>query len=371
MLQVQLRYTSLQEIYNKLHSNVDTVPADVASWVVKPVEIDDVPIVIVSLWSERPGGIDDHALRRIAEEMEIALQSIPDTNRTRISSGRPRVVRVELDTAAMSARRTSSGDIVQALKLSNVRLQAGRFDRANTGFLVEAGGFFDSVEELELAAVNVVDGVPVLLKDVARVVDGPAEPDSYSWIGFGPAAEAGAGNDERTFFPAVHIAIAKQAGANAVDVSDRIKHRVGELAKTHFPDGVNYRITRDSGETANEKVNELLEALAVAILIVVVLIAFILGWREGRDGIDDEDVLHEEGLVGVGDLEGAIRIEHRVHEFHLELSIGKALVLFRDGAESRGRDRDSRSRARSCSAPSRIGSASGPYCGASSRPKRC
>ncbi|MGI9403454.1 MAG: efflux RND transporter permease subunit, partial [Hyphomicrobium sp.] len=96
------REDSLVKIYNKLFSNIDVIPPDVANWVVKPIEIDDVPIVIATLWSEQPNLIDDHALRRIAEEVEIELQAVPDTNRTAIVGGRPRVIRVELQPEALS-----------------------------------------------------------------------------------------------------------------------------------------------------------------------------------------------------------------------------------------------------------------------------
>ena len=87
------RENSLVKIYNKVFSNIDVIPPDVANWVVKPIEIDDVPIVIATLWSDRPDHIDDFALRRIAEEVEIELQSIPETNRTEIVAERPRHTR--------------------------------------------------------------------------------------------------------------------------------------------------------------------------------------------------------------------------------------------------------------------------------------
>lgn len=272
------REDSLVKIYNKLFSNTDSIPPDVASWVVKPIEIDDVPIIIATLWSDRPERVDDHALRRIAEEVEIELQAIPETNRTEIVGGRPRVVRVELDPNALSARRTSPLDVAFALGVSNIRRPAGDFDQTDRNFTVDAGNLFGGVGDLKRAVVNVVDGAPVFLEDVARIVDGPTERTSYSWIGFGPAERATSVGE---FLPAVNIAVAKQKGANAVLVSERIKDRLSELTETHFPEGVHYRITRDYGETANDKVNELLEALAVAILIVVGLIAYSLGWREG------------------------------------------------------------------------------------------
>ena len=273
------REDSLVKIYNKIFSNTDQVPPDVSSWVVKPIEIDDVPILIVTLWSERPDSIDDFALRRIAEEVEIDLQGVAETNRTEVVGGRPRTVRVELDADALAARQTSALEVAWALGVSNARRPAGGFDRADRFFRVDAGDFFSGIEGLRRAVVNVVDGRPVFLGDVATLRDGPAEPRSYSWIGFGPAEAGSARRAE--LFPAVHISVAKQKGTNAVRVAERVRERVEELATTHLPEGVRARVTRDHGETANDKVNELLEALAVAILIVIGLIAYSLGWREG------------------------------------------------------------------------------------------
>jgi multidrug efflux pump subunit AcrB len=275
------RERSLVEIYNKIHSNTDLVPPAVRSWVVKPVEIDDVPILIATLWSDRPELYDDHALRRIAEELEIELQAVDQTNRTEVVGGRPRVVRVELDPDALAGRRTSALDVAWALGVSNVREPAGGFDRQDVFEAVDAGDFFGGARGLRRAVVNVVDGIPVFLEDVARVVDGPAEPDSYTWIGFGPAEEASGRAPGSALYSAVHVAVAKKRGTNAVRVAERIEARLAELSGTLLPEGVHVRVTRNQGETANDKVNELLEGLAVALLIVIGLVAYSLGWREG------------------------------------------------------------------------------------------
>jgi multidrug efflux pump subunit AcrB len=276
------REDSLVKIYNKIYSNTDQVPPAVRSWVVKPIEIDDVPIVIATLWSERPDEVDDFELRRIAEELEIELQAVPGTNRTEVVGGRPRTVRVEIDPDALAARQTSALDVAWALGVSNVRRAAGGFDQRDTFTLVDAGDFFGGVEGLRRAVVNVVDGIPVLLDDVADVRDGPAEQEAYTWIGFGAGEEGQARLVERSsFLPAVHVAVAKQKGTNAVAVARRVEARMDALSATLLPAGVHVRITRNHGETANDKVNELLEALAVAIVIVIALIAYSLGWREG------------------------------------------------------------------------------------------
>jgi multidrug efflux pump subunit AcrB len=271
------REDSLVKLYNKINSNTDQIPPVVDSWVVKPIEIDDVPIVIATLWTDRTELYSDHELRRIAEEVQHELQAIPNTNQVWISGGRPRRIRVELDAQRLAARQTSSLQVASALKASNVNQRVGQFEQQDQQFVVEIGTFIKDVKDLPTLVVNISGGRPVYLKDVADIIDGPSEVESYSWIGFGPADEERSADDDE--YPAVHIAVAKRKGTNAVWVANAVEERLTELSETHLPDGVQYRITRDYGETANDKVNELVEGLAVAVITVVALIGLSIGWR--------------------------------------------------------------------------------------------
>ncbi len=276
------REDSLVKLYNKVQSNVDQIPQSVSQWVVKPVEIDDVPIVIVTLWSDDIRRYDDHQLYRIAQELQNELQSIPDTNRVRISGGRPREIRVELDAQRMASRSTSPLQVARALQSSNRHTRAGSFEQQNQSFVVEAGTIFRDEGELGSLVVQIVNQRPVYLRDIADIRDGPAEPEAYSWIGFGPAGHTGAGEPSRSeidLFPAVHLAVAKRKGSNAVAVAREIEHSLQVLSPSMLPDGVHYRVTRDYGETANDKVNELVEGLAIAVITVVGLIGLTIGWR--------------------------------------------------------------------------------------------
>lgn len=282
------REDSLVKLYNKVESNADLIPASVSSWVVKPIEIDDVPIVITTLWSEDLERYGDHELHRIAQELQNELQAIPDTNRVWVIGGRPREIRVELDTARMGSRMTSPLQVAQALQQSNVHSRSGVFEQQNQSFVVESGTFFRDTGELENLVVQVVDDRPVYLKDVATIIDGPAEPLGYSWIGFGPAdvrkaphTSDGVNRSDipTSLYPAVHIAVAKRKGSNAVTVAQQVEHKLDTLAASLLPHGVHHRITRDYGETANDKVNELVEGLVVAVITVVGLIGLTIGWR--------------------------------------------------------------------------------------------
>jgi multidrug efflux pump subunit AcrB len=154
------REDSLIKIYNKVYSQVDQIPAAVESWVVKPIEVDDVPIVVALLWSDDPALTGDYELRRLAEEIEHDLQSIKDTNRIDVSGGRPRQIRVELDPESLAARRTAPLEVAWALDVSNQLLPAGDVQVRDQNIVVAAGDFMGSAAELRKLVVNVVDGVP-------------------------------------------------------------------------------------------------------------------------------------------------------------------------------------------------------------------
>lgn len=271
------REDSLVKLYNKINSNTDQIPPTVESWVVKPIEIDDVPIVIATLWTDQTDLYSDHELRRIAEEVQHELQAIPNTNQVWISGGRPRRIRIEADAQRLASRQTSLPHIATALRASNVNQRAGQFEQQDEQFIVESGAFIKDAKDLPNLVVNIAGGRPVYLKDVAEIIDGPSEVENYTWIGFGPADEDSASPD--AFYPAVHIAVAKRKGTNAVWVANSVEDRLEELSETHLPHGVHHRITRDYGETADDKVNELVEGLMVAVLTVVALIGLSMGWR--------------------------------------------------------------------------------------------
>ena len=272
------REDSLVKLCNKISMHTDVVPPQVAGWVVKPIEIDDAPIVAVTLWSDR---YDDFALRRMAEELELRLGEVPGTGRTEVIGGPQRQVRVLFDPDQMASRGVSVQQLANALRGANVTLPADGFDHADRRYAVEAGTAFASVDELENLVVGVAGGRrPVYLREVARVVDGPAEPTNYCRFGFGPAAD-GADDAVGRDHPAVTVAVAKRKGWDARRVSAAVQQRVEQLRSSVLPEGVHARITRDYGKTANDKVNELVEGLGVAIIIVIALIAVTLGWREG------------------------------------------------------------------------------------------
>ncbi len=285
----QNREASWVKLYNKISANIDQVPPGVTGWVVKPVEIDDVPIVNLTLYSDR---YSDYELRRMAEELEIRLQSVKNTGRTYVAGGRPRQITVALSSVQMAGRGVVLEDIQRALTGANVAVPAGELTQPGQTIAVKAGQFLKDATEVRNLVVAVRDQKPVYLKEIAQVTDGPAEPSTYTRISFGPQAfghadpaahdeTSPAGISRYEDYPAVTVAVAKHKGTNAVRVAEQVLEEAKHFAEQVLPDDVHLRTTRNFGHTADEKVNELVEALIVAIAIVVALLAYSLGWREG------------------------------------------------------------------------------------------
>ena len=286
------RERSWVKLYNKIYANVDQIPPGVTGWVVKPVEIDDVPIVNLTLYSDRYG---DYELRRLAEELEIRLQGVKNAGKTYIVGGSPRRVLVSLDPYKMAAHGVCLQNVRTAIAAANGVIPSGDLTVENETFYIEAGKFLTSADDVGNLIVNVHDGRPVYLKNIAEIRDGPDEPKTYTRIAFGPGAfskidpavKEGEENKEPegvtrfSDYPAVTVAVAKHKGTNAVTVAKEIIREAEKFAKEVFPEGVHLRITRNYGKTANEKVNDLVEALVVAIAIVILLLSYSIGWREG------------------------------------------------------------------------------------------
>ncbi len=273
----QDREASLIKLYNKIFQNIDRTTPGIAGWVIKPIEIDDVPIVTAALYSERYG---THDLYRVAEEVAGKLQHVHNSARITLHGGEPRAVRVLLDPERLSAHNLSPLEIAGALKVSNSQAGAGSLARANREIVVEVGPFLRNADEVRNLMVGVHGDRPVYLRDVAEVLDGPDEPSVYSRIGFGPA-DGGSGGEGGREYGAVTVAVAKKKGSNAVWVSRDVEKTLEELRGTMIPDDVSVRITRDYGETANEKVNDLVKSLGEAIITVIALIALVMNWRVG------------------------------------------------------------------------------------------
>jgi multidrug efflux pump subunit AcrB len=278
---------SLVKTWSKVMSNQDSMAPGITRWIVKPVNIDDVPIVLLSLSANSPNQ-SEMSLRRIADELLARLRHVDNVAKSWVVGGARRQITVYPDPAALVAHNISLNEIIQAVGSTNINVRAGNFANSNQQVYLEVGPYYVAAAELGATVINNAAGRLVYLRDVAHIEDGAEDKDTYTRMGFGPAVEkmriigdskhqAGEAGDE---WSTVTVAVAKRKGSNAVQVAEDVIKMAANFQGTLVPNDILMSISRDYGETANNKVNELVEHLMLAILIIVVLMVFSLGGRE-------------------------------------------------------------------------------------------
>jgi multidrug efflux pump subunit AcrB len=267
---------AIVRLNQKLSANADIIPPGVIGPLVKPRSIDDVPILAVTLSSDK---YDHFMLRRIAAQLHDEIKEVPDVSEVKIIGGQRRRVRVLLDPSRMASRKVAAVMLPGAIGQANKQLQSGSFAQNNREFLVETGAFLTNADEVGRVVVGVWQGKPVYLRDVATIADGPEEPADYVFSGSGPAHEGNA-KQASGVHPAVTISVAKRKATNATALSHAVLAKIESAKGTIIPSDVEVTVTRNYGETAADKSNELLWHMFLAVISVAVLIWFTLGRRE-------------------------------------------------------------------------------------------
>ena len=283
---------SYVKLIRKLNENMDRITPGAAGWVVKPIDVDDVPIVTFTLTS---GSRDDYGLRRMADEIVARLQGVDNAGVAYVVGGRPRELLLRPSAARMASYRIAALDLSRAIQASNSSVLAGTFDRNDQDVRVQAGQFIADARDLQNLVLGAWNGRPVYLRDVAEVRDGPGEFLDYVRFHRGlawdhPKEEGAAGSliggtaalapPKYRSQPAVTIAVAKKHGTNNVWVAGDLLKRMEELKAEILPADVQVVVTRNYGVTANDKVKELEEGLLVAIAVVMALLVIGLGFRQ-------------------------------------------------------------------------------------------
>jgi multidrug efflux pump subunit AcrB len=271
---------SIVRLNQKMFANFDLIPPGASPPLIKPRYIDDVPILALTLWSNR---YDHFMLRRLAAQLDDVVKQVDNVSSTTLIGGLRRQVRVTLDPSKLSAYRLTPLAVLARLQSENQTLTAGSISQANREFVVETGGFFQNVDDVRNLVVAAYQQKAVFIRDIAEVTDGPEEPSQYVFFGAGPAAhtkQIPALAQSSETFPAVTLSVAKRKGTNAVTVAEAVLERVHARQGTLIPNDVQMTVTRHYGHTASEKSNELLFHMAIAVASVTLLIWLTLGFRE-------------------------------------------------------------------------------------------
>jgi multidrug efflux pump subunit AcrB len=267
---------SYVKLYDELMKNENMFPKGVYKPIVKTRSIDDVPMLGLTLWSKT---LNDFEIRQIAEEVTSEIEKVKDVAITKEIGGRTRELKVILDKDKMAENGVDALGIMQMIQANNGSSQSGKFVTNDEEFLITTGEFLSSSEDVENLVIGVNANMPVYLKQVAKIQDGPSSPRSYVSFGYGKANEKYTKN--KSEYPAVTISIGKVKGADAMKIADKILDKVEGLKKNLITNDVHVEVSRNYGETASHKVGELLMHLGIAIIAVTLLVMLAMGWRGG------------------------------------------------------------------------------------------
>ncbi|NBA78352.1 AcrB/AcrD/AcrF family protein [Emticicia sp. ODNR4P] len=267
---------SYVKLYDELTKFQPNLPKGVYPPMVKTRSIDDVPMLGLTLWSDK---YDDFQIRQIAEELTNEIEKVKDVAITKEIGGRSRILKVTLDKDLLTENGLDALSIMQMIQANIGSSQSGTLNQNDQEILLKTGQFLNSTEDVENLVVGANKNMPVYLKQVAKIQDGPATAVNYVSFGYGKYNTSSA--KFQSEYPAVTISVGKVKGADAMQISAKVIEKV-EQAKAHIiPDDLHVEVTRNYGETASHKVSELLMHLGVAILAVTILVMLAMGWRGG------------------------------------------------------------------------------------------
>lgn len=267
---------SYVKLYDELMKNKNIFPKGVTDPLVKTRSIDDVPMLGLTLWSNK---YNDFQLRQITEELASQVKKIKDVSQTDVIGGRSRQLKVIVDKDKMAELNVDALGIMQMIQANNGSSQSGSFESNDTEYLVTTGEFLSSAEDVGNLVIGTSQNMPVYLKQVAKIEDGPASSTNYVNFGYGNATEKG--KSFLSEYPAVTLSVSKVKGADAMKISEEILTKVESLKKNLIPNDVHVEVTRNYGETASHKVSELMGHLGIAIIAVTILVMLAMGWRGG------------------------------------------------------------------------------------------
>ncbi len=268
---------SLVNLHDRIQGHWQELPADASRPIIRSVDVDDVPIVTVTLASEK---YNDYALKRLADRMIERLRSMEEVSVTYVKGGRDRELRIELDPERLQAYGIS-GDITKTLiQSANVATSAGSLLQQGQNSSLFVDGHLHSAQDVRRLVVGSHQGRPVFLEDVAEVIDGPpVERQRLSRFSFGPA-DKNFTVTQASELPAVTLAIAKKPGSNAVFVANDILKRIERMQASFVPQDVHVIVTRNDGKRADDSVNQLISNLGIALISVFVVAILFLRFKE-------------------------------------------------------------------------------------------
>ena len=268
--------SAILRVHDKVRANLDRIPVGIPEPMIVGRGIDDVAIVSLTLTPSAEAGdaVSSNDLTRVARELRTELSKIDDVGLTYLVGDTDEIIRIAPDPARLALNGVTLQQLAGKVSGANHAFPAGQVTLDGKSAELMVGETLYAPAEIGNLLITTRDGRPVYVRDLADI---SFATDSTARI-VATVTRSEDGGIARK--PAVTLAIAKRAGANAVLVAEQILERTEALEGSLIPHSMAVEVTRDYGETANEKANELLYHLGLATVSIIVLVWLAIGWRE-------------------------------------------------------------------------------------------
>jgi multidrug efflux pump subunit AcrB len=265
------------KVYDKIMQNSDMFPSGAMNPVIKPLDIDvDIPIVSIAFYSNNEQMSKTELYDKV-KEIQHHINGLNNVAVTQLKGGNQHQFNIEVDINKLSGYNLSMGQIMKSVEslAYNVPATKNR-TKENTLVMLSVKNAIEDAQDIGNIIVAQYMGSPIYLKQVAKVEN------SYDIQNFKSASIATKDKNGKfsAFKEQVTLTVSKLQGTNAVIIADEVKKELEQYKKYLHKNGINYVITRNDGERADEAVNELVKHLLLSIVIIAILLVFVLGWRE-------------------------------------------------------------------------------------------
>ena len=273
------REDSNLKLYDKIMQNMDKMPKGVMQPIVKPFDIDiDVPIVTFAFYQKDPSKLSIAQFNEKLRALKHEVSGIDNVAKVTLHGDHREQYNVKININKLTGYHVSMGMVMMAIKKFTAKAPLIK-GQTNNGKIVMFGvdSAVNGIEAIKNIQVSVYRGDPLYLKKIATVEKGIDE-QNYKEVEFVTRVDSNNSSKLSNYTPQVTLAASKLAGTNAVVVADNILELINEKKEEFEKLGIDYKVTRNYGERANQAVEELMHHLFITIISIMLI--FALGWRE-------------------------------------------------------------------------------------------
>ncbi len=223
------------------------------------VSFSEIPIMFVNL----AGAMDLNKLKKYAEELKDKIEGMKQISKVVMVGDLEREIQINVDMYKMQAATISLGDIERAVKFENLNMSGGLISMDGMKRNLTIRAEFQSVDEIKNLNINSPTGAKLKLKDIAEVIDGNKEQQSFARL---------EGKNVIT------LNVVKRSGENLIEASDMIEKTIKTMqASKELPDELKINVTGNQADKTKSTLHDLINTIIIGFILVTFILMFFMG----------------------------------------------------------------------------------------------